>query len=73
MDPNVLIKPCVRLNLSFVKDVQTYGKKVARNGRTIVIYKGHSFRIRVYLAVLYSRLTVQRKYLWLKFLSNHEK
>ena len=29
-----------RLNLSFVKDKHTYGKKVARKGRTEVIYKG---------------------------------
>ena len=29
-----------RQNLSFVKDEHTYGKKVARKGRTEVIYKG---------------------------------
>jgi hypothetical protein len=29
-----------RQNLSFVKDAHTYGKKVARKGRTEVIYKG---------------------------------
>ena len=29
-----------RLNLSFVKDKHTYGKKMARNGPTTVIYKG---------------------------------
>ena len=28
------------LNLSFVKDKDTYGKKMARKGRTQVIYKG---------------------------------
>ena len=27
-------------NLSFVKDEHTYGKKMARKGRTKVIYKG---------------------------------
>ena len=36
-----------RLNLSFVKDGHTYGKKMARNDRTTVIYEGHSFRNRV--------------------------
>jgi hypothetical protein len=29
-----------RLDLSFVKDEHTYGKKMARKGRTKVIYKG---------------------------------
>ena len=29
-----------RLNLSFVKDKHTVGKKMARNGPTMVIYKG---------------------------------
>ena len=29
-----------RQNLSFVKDIHTYGKKMARNGRTKDIYKG---------------------------------
>ena len=29
-----------RQSLSFVKDGHTYGEKVARNGRTKVIYKG---------------------------------
>ena len=29
-----------RHNLSFVKDYHTYGKKMARNGRTKDIYKG---------------------------------
>ena len=38
------------LNLSFVKDKHIYGKKVARNGRTTVIYEGHSFRNGVYFA-----------------------
>jgi hypothetical protein len=31
-----------------VKEEHTYSKKMARNGRTMVIYEGHSFRIRVY-------------------------
>ena len=29
-----------RQNLSFVKDIHTYGEKMARNGRTKDIYKG---------------------------------
>ena len=28
------------MNLSFVKDAHTYGKEMARNGPTMVIYKG---------------------------------
>ena len=40
------------LNLSFVKDEHIYGKKVARNGRTTVIYEGHSFRNRVYICTV---------------------
>ena len=53
-----------RLNLSFVKDEHRYGKKMARNGPTTVIYKGtfvsnqsllesaHSFMLK------YSKITV---------------
>ena len=38
-----------RLTLRFVKDEQTYGKKMARKGRTKVIIKGHSFRNSLYV------------------------
>ena len=37
----------VRLNLSFVKDKHTYGKKMARKGPTTVVYQYLSFPIRV--------------------------
>ena len=38
------------LNLSFVKDKHTYGKKMARKGPTTVVYQYLSFPIRVYLS-----------------------
>ena len=37
-----------RLNLSFVKDKHTYGKKMARKYPTTVVYQYLSFPIRVY-------------------------
>ena len=37
-----------RLNLSFVKDKHTYGKKMARKGPTTVVYQYLSFPIIVY-------------------------
>ena len=36
-----------RLNLNFVKDKHTDGKKVGRNGRKMAIYESVLFRIRV--------------------------
>ena len=36
-----------RLNLSFVEDEHTYGKKMAGNGCNIVIYQYLSFLIRL--------------------------
>ena len=41
------------LNLSFVKDEHTYGKKMAGNGGNIVIYQYLSFPIRLYLLSTY--------------------
>ena len=57
------------LNLSFVKDELTYGKKMARNGRKTVIYEEHSFQISLYvpgqlyqnLRILINRIHQKRK------------
>ena len=40
-----------RLNLSFVRDKHTYGKKIAIKGPTTVVYQCLSFPIRVYFLV----------------------
>ena len=45
-----------RLNLSFVKDINTVGKQMARNGRKKVIYQYYSFLLRLYVGPRISSL-----------------
>ena len=45
------------LNLSFVRDELTYGKKMARNGRKMAIFNCHSFRLILAICSCFFTLT----------------
>ena len=49
-------------NLSFVKDKHTYGKKMARKGRTKVIYKG-TFISKQSLLIIVAYIFREKKFL----------